>query len=76
MRGEQAEAAENGWGLLPCPSCNGRGKKLILPRRGLVAIRTGEEVALPGQAALDCLLCVGTGTIQFRVPAQASPEAQ
>lgn len=66
MCGERSETAEDGWGLLPCPSCGGRGTKFILPRRELVAMRTGERDALPVQASLECLLCVGTGTIQFR----------
>ncbi len=71
MRGEQTEMAEEGWGLLPCPSCSGRGTKFILPRRELVAMRTSERDALPVQTSLECLLCVGTGTIQFRESGQA-----
>lgn len=70
MRGERSEIAEDGWGLLPCPSCGGRGTKSILPRRELVAMRSSDRDALPVQASLECLLCVGTGTIQFRESGQ------
>jgi transposase len=69
MNGTQPELSEEGWELLPCPSCEGHGKKLILPRRELVAMRAGERDVQPVQVSLDCLLCVGTGFIQQRTVA-------
>jgi hypothetical protein len=65
MREEQSE---EGWGLKPCPSCEGTGTKYVRSRRETVAMRGGEQDAQPVQAADECLLCAGTGSVEFRDP--------
>jgi hypothetical protein len=70
MREEESEISEEGWGLKPCPSCDGRGTKYVRPRREIVAMQDGEQDAQPVQVADECLLCAGTGSVQFRNTAQ------
>ncbi|GLZ06487.1 hypothetical protein Acsp03_39530 [Actinomadura sp. NBRC 104412] len=45
-----------------CVSCGGRGGKFVLPRRGLVAVRSeGAREPLAVLGLEPCPLCVGTG---------------
>jgi hypothetical protein len=60
------DQSEEGWGLKPCPSCEGTGTKIVCSRRETVAMRGGEQDAQPVQAAGECLLCAGTGSVEFR----------
>jgi hypothetical protein len=44
----------------PCPACEGRRVKLVLPRRGLVAAPAGESGELVPEPDV-CSLCAGSG---------------
>ena len=44
----------------PCPACEGRRVKLVLPRRGLVVAPAGEAAELVPQPD-ECSLCGGSG---------------
>lgn len=47
-------------GIPPCPACEGRGVKLVLPRRGLVVAPEGESGEWVPEPDL-CSLCAGSG---------------
>ncbi|MGI8335750.1 hypothetical protein ACRYCC_37870 [Actinomadura scrupuli] len=44
-----------------CPSCGGRGKKIILPRRRLIVVPPGDSTGPEPVALENCALCAGTG---------------
>lgn len=44
----------------PCPACEGRRVKVVLPRRGLVVAPAGESGELEPERDV-CSLCAGSG---------------
>jgi hypothetical protein len=55
----------------PCPACEGRRVKVVLPRRGLVAAPAGESDLLEPERDV-CSWCAGSGSESDPKPAAGS----
>jgi hypothetical protein len=71
---EQETRQEAGGDVEPCPACEGRRVKVVLPLRGLVVAAAGESGVLEPERDV-CSWCAGSGLLSESGPGPVSGSA-